>query len=95
MDALALFLGVAAFVLVIFGGVLGVDSRDQMQDDHQRSPVRRRERPSPRPIGRARSRPGRPSRRSSPALSDVGTSRRGLSEASRSRAIHRRSYPTL
>jgi hypothetical protein len=37
MDALALVLGIAVFVLMISGGILGVDSRDEIQDDHQRS----------------------------------------------------------
>jgi|SoimicMinimDraft_2_1059730.scaffolds.fasta_scaffold215076_1 hypothetical protein len=37
MDALVLILGIAVSVLIISGGILGVDSRDGIQDDHQRS----------------------------------------------------------
>jgi hypothetical protein len=37
MDAFMMILGIAFLVLVIAGGAFGVDSRDGMRDDHQRS----------------------------------------------------------
>jgi len=37
MDAFMMILGIAFLVLVIAGGAYGVDSRDGMSDDHQRS----------------------------------------------------------
>jgi hypothetical protein len=37
MDAIMLIPGIAFLILAIAGGAFGVDSREGMRDDHQRS----------------------------------------------------------